>query len=449
MGGAMNPPRQPSHYRIFQLAWPIMLSNSSTPLLGLADTAVIGRSGSAAALGAIALGALLFNFLYWSFGFLRMGTTGFTARASGAGDEAEVRAAIMRAIVLASALGGGLLLLQWPLIQLALTLFGASDEVEALTATYFQLRIWGAPAALALYALMGLFIGLGHTRLILTVQLTLNGLNIGLDVLLAGVWGWGVQGIAAGTAIAEWVTLLLAAWLALRLLRRRHGDDEPLLVWNRVLDRSGFVETLAANRDIMLRTLLMLFAFAWFTNQGAVFGDVTLAANHILLQFISFSAFFLDGYAHAVEPLVGRAAGAGRVADLQWAARRSTHLAAATAGALAIAITVGGDSIITMLTALEAVRAQAMLYLPLAALYVLLSFAAFQLDGIFIGTGRTRAMRNASFLSVAGFLCLAALLSPVFANAGLWAAFIGYVTLRAITLAAYYPGLLRSVAAGR
>lgn len=445
----MSPPGQPGHYGIFQLAWPIMLSNSSTPLLGLADTAVIGRSGSAAALGAIALGAMLFNLLYWSFGFLRMGTTGFTARASGAGDEAEVRAAIMRAVVLASVLGGVLLLLQWPLIQLALTLFGASDEVEALTGQYFQLRIWGAPAALAIYALMGLFIGLGHTRLILTVQLTLNGLNIVLDVLLAGVWGWGVSGIAAGTAIAEWVTLLLAAWLALRLLRQRHGDNEPFLVWKRMLDRSGFVETLAANRDIMLRTLLMLFAFAWFTNQGAVFGDVTLAANHILLQFISFSAFFLDGYAHAVEPLVGRAAGAGRVIDLQWAARRSTHLAAATAVVLATAIIFLGDGIIAMLTAIEAVRAQAMLYLPLAALYVLLSFAAFQLDGIFIGTGRSRAMRNASFLSVAGFLALAALLSPVFGNAGLWAAFIGYVILRAITLAAYYPGLLRSVAAGR
>lgn len=441
--------RGPSHGGIAQLAWPIMLSNCSTPLLGLADTAVIGRSGTTAELGAIALGALLFNFLYWGFGFLRRGTTGFTARANGEGDEAEVRAAVMRAVLLAVALGAALLLLQWPIIQLALSLLGASEQVEAVTRGYFEIRIWGAPAALAIYALMGLFIGLGHTRLILVVQLTLNGLNIGLDVLLAGVWGWGAEGIAAGTAIAEWSTLLLAVWLAVRLLRRRHGDAEPLLVWHRLRDRSRFRDTLAANGDIMLRTLLMLFAFAWFTNQGAVFGDVTLAANHILLQFISFSAFFLDGYAHAVEPLVGRAAGAGIAGDLERAARRSTHLAAATAAGLALVIVMFGDWVIAMLTAIDAVRVQAALYLPFAAGYVLLSFAAFQLDGIFIGTGRTRAMRNASFLAVAGFLAVAAVAAPWWGNTGLWLAFIAYVVLRAVTLGAYYPALVRTVEGGR
>ncbi|WP_420429318.1 MATE family efflux transporter [Algiphilus sp.] len=438
----------PGYRRILQLAWPIMLANCSTPLLGLSDTAVIGRSGTTAELGAIALGALLFSFLYWGFGFLRMGTTGFAARADGEQDEAEVRASIQRALLLSLLLASGLLLLQRPLIDLALALFGASDSVETLTADYFAWRIWGAPAALALYALMGLFIGLGQTRWILLVQLSLNGLNILLDILFAGVLGWGVRGIAIGTALAEWLALLLALMLALRLLRARHQDGAPFLVWSRLRDGRRWRQTLTANGDIMLRTLLMLSAFAWFTNQGARFGDVTLAANHVLLQFISFSAFFLDGYAHAVEPLVGRALGGRRLDILRAAARRSTHLAAATAMLLALAVLLAGGLAITGLTAIEAVRSEAERYLPFAAAYVLLSFAAFQLDGIFIGAGWTRAMRNGSLAAVAAFLATAMMLVPVLGNAGLWLAFIGYVVYRALTLAAYLPILLPQRAEG-
>lgn len=433
----------PGYRRILQLAWPIMLANCSTPLLGLSDTAVIGRSGTTAELGAIALGALLFSFLYWGFGFLRMGTTGFAARADGEQDEAEVRAAILRAFLLSLVLASALLLLQRPLIDLALALFGASDNVETLTAEYFAWRIWGAPAALGVYALMGLFIGLGHTRWILLVQLSLNGLNIVLDIFFAGVLGWGVQGIALGTALAEWLALLLALALALHLLRVRHQDNEPFLVWKRLRDRARWRQTVTANGDIMLRTLLMLSAFAWFTNQGARFGDVTLAANHILLQFISFSAFFLDGYAHAVEPLVGRAMGGRRIDILRTAARRSTHLAAATAGLLSLAVLLAGGWAIAGLTAIEAVRSEAIRYLPYAAAYVLLSFAAFQLDGIFIGAGWTRAMRNASLAAVAAFLLTAMVLVPAFGNGGLWLAFIAYVVYRALTLGAHLPALLR------
>ncbi|HRQ65281.1 MAG TPA: MATE family efflux transporter [Xanthomonadaceae bacterium] len=429
---------------MFAIAWPIILANAAVPLLGLADTAVIGNTGSITDLGAIALGALLFNFLYWGFGFLRMGTTGFTAQADGAGDEAEVRATLGRALLLAGAIGALLIVVHRPLIDLALFPFGASDEVKALTRDYFLIRIWGAPAALAVFALMGTLIGLGRSGLLLKLQLFLNGLNIALDVLFAGVFGWGVQGIAFGTALAEWSTCLLALFLVVRMLRRRQHDLEPFWSRPRILDAAKLRRTLGANADIMIRTLALLFAFAWFTHQGARFGDQVLAANHILLQFVAFSAYFLDGYAFAAEVVVGRAIGARRLDVFDAAVHRSSELAAATAVALALALLLFGDLAIHALTNLEAARQTAARYLPWACAYVLLSFAAFQLDGIFIGATRTRDMRNASLASLALFL-LAWWPLANFGNDGLWIAFIAYVLARALALAWYYPGLRRAV----
>ena len=442
LGSAVALPR---HRDILRLAWPIMLANCSTPLLGLVDTAVIGNTGSTAELGAIALGALLFSFAYWAFGFLRMGTTGFVAQADGQGDEAEVRAAVLRALALGVGIGAVLIALQVVLVAAAMHLFGASAEVETIARRYFLLRIWGAPAALAVYALMGLFIGLGRTGHILAIQVAMNGVNIALDALFAGVLGWGAEGIAAGTALAEWLALGLAAVLAWRLLRARHGDGGPFVSLARLRDRGRWLRTLGANTDIMVRTLLMLFAFAWFTNQGAVFGDHVLAANHILLQLVAFSAFFLDGYAHAVEPLVGRAAGGRDPHLLTAAVVRSTRLAAVTALVLALTVAFGGATIVGLLTAVPDTAETAVRYLPHTACYVLLSFGAFQLDGIFIGSSRTRAMRNASAISVAGFLLLAWPLAMAHGNDGLWMAFIGYVLLRAATLGACYPALRRSI----
>ncbi len=437
----------PGYRKIFQLAWPIILANCSVPLLGLVDTAVIGHTGSAVELGAIALGALIFSFAYWGFGFLRMGTTGFVARADGQQNEAEVRAALGRALLLATAIGLGLLVLQWPTIWAALQLLGASQDVETTARQYFLIRIWGAPAALGGFALMGLFIGLGRTGYILAVQVFLNGLNIILDLTFAGLLGWGANGIALGTALAEWAALGFGGWLAYRLLRARYKDDDAFLPWALLRSRQGFLDTLGANTDIMLRTLFMLFAFAWFINQGAQFGDRILAANHILLQLIAFSAFFLDGYAHAVEPLVGRAAGARNLALFDVTVRRSTHLAAVTAFGLCLAIAMFGDYAIAALTSLPALREVTTIYLPYTAIYVLLSFAAFQLDGIFIGTSQVRDMRNTSIVSVIVFLAAAWWLTQWAGNHGLWLAFIFYVVVRALTLSLRYPALRRTLLA--
>lgn len=430
---------------IVHLAWPIVLANAAVPLLGLVDTAVIGNTGTVEELGAIALGALVFSFVYWSFGFLRMGTTGFVSQASGAGDSAEVRATVGRALLLAAGIGVALIALQRPIIWLALNILGAGSDVEAFTRAYFDVRIWGAPASLATFAVLGTLVGLGRTRHVLILQLVLNGINIALDVLFAGVLGWGVEGIALGTAIAEWTTLGLALAMTFSLLRADRADDEHFWPWARISDRAKALYTVRANADIMVRTLFLLMGFAWFTNEGAGFGDEVLAANHILLQLITLSAYLLDGFAHATEIHVGRAVGARSVERFDRAVRSATELAAAAGIGLALAVLTSGRFVIGQLTDLAPVQEIAGSYVPLAALYVLVSFAAFQLDGIFIGATGTKAMRNASVLSFAAFVGLSLALMPRLDNLGLWIAFVFYVAVRAVTLGARYPALRRSL----
>jgi MATE family multidrug resistance protein len=436
----------PSRVQVFRIAWPIIVANAAVPLLGLVDTAVIGNTGGVGDLGAIAVGALLFSFVYWTFGFLRMGTTGFVAQAAGAADEPEVRATLARSLGLGLVIGTALVAVQVPIAFVSFRLLGAGVEVEAAARAYFSIRIWGAPATLGTFALTGLFVGLGRSRELLALQLFLNAVNAGLDVLFAGVLGWGVRGIALGTAVAEWSALLVGLAIALRMLRRRRADAEPFWPIDRIRDLARAASTLRANADLMIRTLLLLVGFAWFVDQSARFGPIVLAANHILLQLVAFAAFVLDGWALAGESLVGAAVGAGRRAAFDAAVRRSTELAAGNAAALAVLVLVLGETIVRALTDLEPVRQAASAHLPFAAGYVLVSFAAFQLDGIFVGATRTRDMRNASLLALLVFLAAWWPLALRFGNAGLWLAFIVYVLARAVTLASRYPALRAAVA---
>ncbi|MEC8332385.1 MAG: MATE family efflux transporter, partial [Pseudomonadota bacterium] len=286
-----------AYSRVVGLAWPFILANSAVPLLGLVDTAVIGNLGSAQDLGAIAFGALIFSFVYWGFGFLRMGTTGFVAQAAGASDYLEVRAVLGRSLLLAAGLGCLLVVLQLPVQWLAVTFLSGSADVEQMAALYFSIRIWGAPATLIGFVGTGFLVGMGRSKTLLAVQLFLNGLNVVLDILLAGIMGLGAAGIALGTVISEWCAVLLGAVLLHRVLLEMHSADESFWPLEKILDKGKFAQSLYANLDIMIRTLLLVFSFAFFTNQGARFGDIALAANHILLQIISFSAFFLDGFA--------------------------------------------------------------------------------------------------------------------------------------------------------
>ena len=430
---------------LIEKAWPIILANAAVPLLGLVDTAVIGNVGTVTDLGAIAFGALIFSFVYWSFGFLRMGTTGSVAQALGAADQTEVRAVLGRALILAVALGLMLIVMQWGIRLVALALLDGSAAVEEITAQYFNIRIWGAPATLATFALMGVLIGLGNSRQLLLVQLFLNGLNISLDIYFAGVLDWGVEGIALGTIIAEWSTVVFAMWLITRELNSRREPSSEFWLRSRLLDAAALKKMLAANRDIMIRTLLLVFSFGFFINQSAKFGDVVLAANYILLQLISFAAFFLDGYAFVVESLVGSSVGARRRDSFDIVVKRSSILALVTATALALLLLVFGDLAVAMLTDLEPVQTAAQGSLFLAAIYIFFSFAAFQLDGVFIGASFTRQMRNAAFLSIAVFLFAWWILIDRFGVNGLWWAMIIYVAARANALLLFYPALRKSI----
>jgi len=442
----MRDPESITYRYLISKAWPIILANAAVPLLGLVDTAVIGNIGSVEDLGAIAFGALIFSFVYWSFGFLRMGTTGFTAQAAGAGDEIEVRAVLGRALLMAVGLGTLLILLQWPIRLIAFLLLDGTDSVEILAGDYFRIRIWGAPATLTNFALMGLLIGLGLGKSVLLVQLFLNGLNILLDVWFAAVLKLGVAGIALGTVVAEWLTVALAGYLIFRKLQQNKIPNESFWPKARVLDKPMLMKTLSANADIMIRTLLLVFSFAFFVNQSARFGDVLLAANHILLQLISFAAFFLDGYAFVVEALTGTAIGAGQLVRFDLAVRRTSTLALVTAIGLAILTWVWGHLAVGLLTDITEVRSAAADMLFFAALYIACSFAAFQLDGVFIGASFTREMRNAATLSLLVFLLVWWLLERALGINGLWWAMIIYVVARAGALLMYFPSLRNSIA---
>mgnify|MGYP000070701659 CR=1 FL=1 len=425
-------------------AWPIILANAAVPLLGLADTAIIGNVATTADLGAIALGALIFSFVYWSFGFLRMSTTGFVAAAAGAQDNEELRAILGRALSVALGLGFLIIVLQEPIAWAALELFSASDQVERVTRGYYDLRIWGAPATLSLFVLMGVLIGLGLSKQLLLAQLFMNGLNIGLDLLFASVYDMGAPGVALGTALTEWATLGLGLFIVVRALNAR-GRTPKFLQWRRIFQREALFGMLSSNVDIMIRTLVLIASFSFFADQSARFGEVVLASNHILLQLVSFAAFFLDGYAFVVEALVGRAKGANHALLFRLAVVQSTRLALVTALLLATLLLLAGDFLIALLTDIDPVRAAAAPYLGLAALYIAVSFAAFQLDGVFIGMGATRPMRNAALQAIVIFFAAWWLLTPTLGVAGLWWAMIFYVIARAATLYRYYGKLSASL----
>lgn len=428
-----------NHIQILRLAFPIILANAAVPLLGLADTAAIGQTGAAADLGAIALAALIFSFVYWGFGFLRMGTTGFVSQAIGARDTDEFHALLFRAVLLGGTIGLGLILLQ-PLIgEGAIYLLKGSDDIKELVRQYFYIRIWGAPATLITFALLGTFIGAGWTRELLIVQLFLNGFNILLNLLFVVGFDLGVRGIALGTLIAEWTTLLFAGYILARKIHMGPLAMRFRQLRDQIFDREKMVALLKVNRDIMIRTLALLSGFAWFANQGAEFGDAILAANHVLLQFVSLSAFFLDGYAHVVEMLAGKAYGARDRKEFSRQVKDSSQLAAGTAVLLALGVYFFSDFLIGLLTKDTEVQTIAADHSVYAAIYVAFSFVAFQLDGVFIGVTKSREMRNATLLALLVFVTAAWWLAGAYGNAGLWISFIIYVVARGTFLGYYYP----------
>ncbi len=433
--------RQPlTHRAVLSVAVPVMLSNVSTPLIGVVDTGVVGRLPDPAYIGAVAIGSLILSFVFWAFGFLRMGTTGLAAQAAGAGDPDETAAVLARGLLVAGAAGAGLILLQRPIRETAFFLLEGSAGVEQLAGEYFDIRIWAAPVTLANYALLGWFIGLGRTGIGLVLQLVLNLTNMALDAAFVLILGWGVAGVAFGTLLAETIAAVVGIVLAARQMRRIGARWRRDRIW--VRERLG--RLMALNVDIMVRTLALELVFAWFTARSAAGGDVILAANAVLLHFIAVAAYFLDGLAFATESLVGRAVGARDRAGLSAAARMATFWAAGLAVSISLLWLLTGTLIIDLLTTDPGARAAARAYLPWAAAVPVLGVWAFQLDGVFIGATRTSEMRNAMLASLAIFLASWWLLTP-FGNHGLWAALHVQYAARAATLGRHYPRLVRSV----
>ncbi len=429
-----------THRSILAIAAPIMISNLSTPLLGVVDTGVIGQTPDASLIGSVALGALVFSFVFWAFGFLRMGTTGLTAQAFGADDSEEIRGSLGRALIIALIIGVCLIVLQWPIQAVAFWLLEGTERVESLARHYFEIRIWAAPATLANYALLGWFIGLGKARVALSLQLVLNVSNMLLDAWFVLGLGMGVAGVATGTVIAEYLAAVVGLLIATPQLRMYGGRWE----FRQLFEPHRFARTMAVNRDIMIRSLSLIFAFAWFVAQGAKLGETVLAANAVLMHFVSVSAYFLDGFAFAAEALVGRAVGAASRAKLSQAARMTTWWAAGVALVASLCLVILGAKLIDILTVEPGVRLVARDYLLWAALAPLVGVWCFQLDGIFIGATRTADMRNAMLISTVIFLLAWYLLRP-FANHGLWAALYIHYAARGVTLLHYFPDLRRSL----
>lgn len=427
-----------SHRSVLAIALPIMISNVTEPMIGFVNTVVIGRLHEPYYIGAIAVGALIFSFVFWGFGFLRLSTGGYAAQATGAGDGEELIAVFVRAIVIAASIGV-LLILCSPIIErVAFAAIGGSAEVSTHGRLYFQTRIWSAPFALCNFALMGWFIGQGRTRVTLAIQLVLNLTNMALSALFVLHLGWAVQGVGLAAVLAEATATGLGAVIVLRGWQRSGGK----VSWQRVFDRDKLRGTLKSNSDIMIRTLCLVFAFAWFTSRGARQGDVVIAANAILLNLFELAAYLIDGFAYASEALVGQSVGARDKPRTMLAIRLTTVWALAVGLFLSVLMFFGGQHLIGLMTTNEEVATTARLYLPIAALTPFLGALCFQWDGIFTGFMATREMRNMMVLSLMIYLAGWWLLEKSFANTGLWLSLCLFFVARGVTFAWQIPSIV-------
>lgn len=415
--------------RIWMLAWPLLLSNMTAPLLGLVDTAVVGHLDSPTYLAAVALGSNFFMFLYFSFNFLRMGTTGFTAQAHGSGD--VVLLVLARALLMSALLGGLLIIVNPWLRDLGLALLGGSNEVQTLAGAYIDIRILGAPAALANFALIGFAIGVHRTRVPLKMTLLMHSSNAALSYLLVYVWPMDVRGVATASAIAEYLGLFGGLfWLRDELSSAARRRLSAHALWQ----PAPLLRLLAVNRDLFLRSLALLSVFFFFTAQGARLGDTILAANAVLITFLLLLSNTLDGFANAAEALVGEALGSNDHKAMRRAVSATGKWTLAIALLALVFFSVAGAPLIHLLTDLPSVRTAATSYLPWMLLLPLTASAGFWLDGVFVGTTRAHDMRNTMLAALLIFFPLW-WLTRGWDNYGLWLAMNGFMLARGALMA--------------
>jgi MATE family multidrug resistance protein len=423
---------------VFAIAGPAMLANLTTPMLGVVATAAIGRVGDATLLGGVALSAVVFDCLFWLFGFLRMGTVAFSAQALGARQTDELPLILLRGFIIAGVIGVSLIALQIPLGSLLFKLMGGSENVTNAARSYFAIRIWAAPLTLANYVVLGWLVGQARAKLALVLQIAINAVSMAATVLLVLVLDWGVAGAAAAAVIAEAVGVVLGLAVARRLSGDRRNVSRTAL-----FDAAKLKFMMVVNRDILIRTAALIGALTFFTAQGARAGDVTLAANAVLNNFLLISAFFLDGLANAAQQLCGRAYGARNRIGFTSATRLVIAWSLGFAILVSAIYALFGGMLIDVMTTSAEVRRIAREFLWLAAIAPVLGVFAFTYDGIFIGATWTRDMRNLMILSLLIYLAAWALLRP-FGNTGLWGALLVLYAARGGLQALRYPSLLRA-----
>jgi MATE family multidrug resistance protein len=436
---SFDPQARVTHRSVLTVAVPIMLSNVSEPLIGVVNTAVIGQLKEPYYIGAIAVGALIFSFIFWGFGFLRMSTGGLSAQALGAGDRTELVAVLIRALMIGLAAGIGLVVLSPFIRDAAFDLVGGSPEIRAHGETYFNYRIFAAPAALSNYCVMGWFIGQSRAKLAFVVQLFLNLTNMALSAFLVLGLGMTSDGVGLAALIAEWSAVTLALVLAAMILRGMGAH----ISWPRILDPVRFKRTLLMNGDVMIRTLCLVFAFTFFTARGARAGDVVIAANAVLLNLFEVSAYLIDGFAYASEALVGQSVGARNRQRFRAAVWLTSVWAMVLGVICSLIIWFFGPALIDLMTLSPEVRETARTYLPWVAVSPVLGVICFQFDGIFTGAMATKDMRNMMIVSLGVFLLAWWMLEGRYGNHGLWAALNIFFIARGITFATRLPSLER------
>lgn len=426
--------------QILRLALPSIIQNVTVPLLGLCDVAIMGHVGGASHIGAIAVGSMIFNVMYWLFGFLRMGTSGLTSQALGARRLQLVAVLLRRSLLLGLGLGLAIVVLQVPLRSLSFALMRPTADVRALCLPYYNICVWGAPAMLGLYGLTGWYVGMQTTRLPMLIAILQNVVNILVSLLLVIGLGWGVRGVATGTVVAQWVGFIVALGLLWRyygrMLRRHQTPFASLL--------SGLGRFFRLNLDIFLRTLCLVAVNLYFTSAGAAQGALTLAANTLLMQFFMFFSYVMDGFAFAGEALAGKSYGAGDTSALRRVVAALLRWGAGVAVVFTVAYWLLGPQVLRLLTSDAAVVAAAETYLPWAVAIPAAGMAAFVWDGIFIGITATRAMLLSCLVASVAFFALYLLLSTTMANHALWMAMLVYLVLRGLVQTL----LFRKVAAG-
>jgi MATE family multidrug resistance protein len=415
-----------------------MLANLTTPLLGIVGTAAIGRLGEAYLLGGIAMSALVFDSIYWLFGFLRMGTVALTAQALGAGDAAEQRAVLSRALMLAAIIGAALVALQVPLASATSELLGGSDAVRQAAQTYFFVRIWSAPFTLGNLTLIGWLTGIARASTALGLQILVNSINIALTALFVLRLDFGIAGAAFAAVVAEAVGFIAGLVVAWRRLSGRFEVSAAL-----VLQRDKLVRMLAVNRDIMIRTACVIGAFAFFAAQGARAGDTALAANAVLHNFVLIGSFFLDGMATAAEQLCGRSVGARNRAAFEHATTLALGWGAGFGAACTAVFLAGGSALIDLMTTNTEVRRFAYAFMPFAAVAPVLGAFAYTLDGVYIGATWARDMRNLMLTAFALYLTTWWALRG-YGNTGLWVSILVFLAARGVLQAARYRALVRA-----